>query len=338
MNTPPSKLSLPTSRGRDSSGPPAVAAATQVSCGHVFDRRCLLDDTLDRLRSGKLEDAVWRLAVGLRTIRAASSPDEWKVTVSECLAHPVRELLHQEPYTRRSFRQPRGYPGDAGMIDYLYLRGPAPDEQVTDLGLALHQVAIRTPSGYGVRFRRDLAARLIDQTAARTALPSVLSVACGHLREAERSSAVLERRLGRFVAIDQDEESAKVVSKEWGSYGVEARCQSAAELIRAGASVGRFDLVYALGLYDYLAIGPARMLTRHLFDFVAPGGSLVVANFVPGNLEAGYMEAFMRWNLVYRTPDELRAVCELLPAGEVAGADVWTEDAGGIAYLTVKRR
>jgi hypothetical protein len=297
----------------------------------------LLDSSLAGIQAGEMEDAVWGLVSGLRSIRATAATDEWAGIIATCLAHPIRQVLHEDPYTRRGFLQPRGYPGDAVLIDYLYLRGPSPGEAVTELGLALHRVAVRTPAGYSVRSRRDFAARIIDKVADRVSEPAVLSVGCGHLREAGRSRAVRDGRLGRFLAIDQDPESVRVAANDWSGHGVEARCLSATEMIQCGDSVGRFHLVYALGLYDYLTSDTARLLTRHLFDLLLPGGALVVANFVPGGLEAGYMEAFMRWHLLYRTPEELRPVSELVPPAEVASCDVWLEDAGNIAYLRMVR-
>jgi hypothetical protein len=110
------------------------------------------------------------------------------------------------------------------------------------------------------------------------------------------------------------------------------------ELMREGGSLGTFHLVYALGLYDYLPLPSAKLLTFKLFDLLTSGGVLLVANFLPDILECGYMETFMRWHLIYRTPDDLRQVCGLLPEEYVASIAIWTEDAGNIAYLRVTRR
>jgi aryl carrier-like protein len=296
----------------------------------------LLNESLASIQTGQLDDAIWELVSGLRSIRTTASPQEWTQVVATCLAHPITMVLRQEPYTRRGFLQPRGYPGDAALIDYLYLRGPAVGEEVTDLGLALHQVAVRTPAGFSVRSRRNLAARVIDTVADQGRKPSVFAVACGHLREASCSEAVRHRSFGRFLATDQDPESVRVVADEWSGSGIEAQCRPISDMIQKGGPDGRFDLIYALGLYDYLTDEPARVLTRHLFTLLAPGGTLLLANFVPGILEAGYMEAFMRWFLVYRTPEQLRAVCDA-PARDVAEVSVNTESLSNISYLTVKR-
>ena len=42
----------------------------------------------------------------------------------QILTHPLGELLHRDPFTRRGFDKPRGYAGDAVLIDYLYATAP----------------------------------------------------------------------------------------------------------------------------------------------------------------------------------------------------------------------
>jgi hypothetical protein len=80
------------------------------------------------------------------------------------------------------------------------------------------------------------------------------------------------------------------------------------------------------------------MLTRHLFSLLAPGGTLLIGNYVPGIFEAGYMEAFMRWHLVYRSPLELTRLCDVLPQNDICCAGPILDDFGNIAYLKIVRR
>jgi hypothetical protein len=53
-----------------------------------------------------------------------------------------------------------------------------------------------------VRHRRDLIAATIDETCAARPGARILSVACGHLREAALSDAVMTGALSTLIALD----------------------------------------------------------------------------------------------------------------------------------------
>ena len=64
--------------------------------------------------------ALTRLFEGLRELRSAASTGEWPGLREQIQSHPVRALIHEDPMTRRSFEKPRGYAGDAVLLDYIY--------------------------------------------------------------------------------------------------------------------------------------------------------------------------------------------------------------------------
>ena len=47
----------------------------------------------------------WSFALfgGLANLRQESRPDEWRETVALCRQHPLRELVHQDPFTSRAY-------------------------------------------------------------------------------------------------------------------------------------------------------------------------------------------------------------------------------------------
>ena len=51
-------------------------------------------------------------------------------------------------------------------------------------------------------------------------LPKILSAACGHLREAQLSQAVKDKRICEYVGLDQDEASLEVVHAEQQAHSV----------------------------------------------------------------------------------------------------------------------
>lgn len=305
------------------------------------DYRRLLDETRDSLTSGDdVSDSIWRLCAGLCAIRSRSPKSRWNAIAKECREHPLIDLLHQDPYAARAFTKPCGYPGDAGVIDYVYRMSPSLEQRrrLTPLGSAILNVTMEVPLAHAVRERRRLSARQIDIIAARKRRPTIMAVGAGHAREVVLSTAVREGRVGRFLAIDQDERSLGVIRDEYGSLGVECLALSVQDILQGSRPPGEADLVYALGLYDYLTETVAQRLTSDLFQTLAPGGTLLIANLTPGIVEAGYMEAVSDWHLTYRTPKELEGVADGIDASEILRCELWTDDFGCVAYLRITRR
>jgi SAM-dependent methyltransferase len=250
--------------------------------------------------------------------------------------HPVFAAVHQAPFTRRAFTKPRGYPGDAVTLDYIYgleRLGPAP-EVVRDL----YAWEFQTPSCRSVRARKALLAEQIDLAGSRTPRPRILSLACGHLREAREATLLLDRGAGAFFAVDQDAGSLATVASELAAYGVEAVHGSVRGVLARKVAYEDIDLAYAAGLYDYLAEPLAVQLTAKLFAMLHSGGRLLIPNFNPSLRDIGYLEAFMDWWLLYRDEDDMNRLLAAIPEAEIAGARQFRDRHGNITVLEVTRR
>jgi hypothetical protein len=295
-----------------------------------------LDSVAQHLRNGSVKRALSALDDLLN--RRKTDTDRWPQFKQFCAAHQLRELLQQDPLTFRAFTKPRGYAGDAVMMDYVYGLGQAVEAEshATRLGRAIFRFTCERPASRAVRYRRKLIANLIDGTAAEGAA-RILAIASGHLREVELSSAVREKRLEEFVAFDQDAASLEVVSREYAQLGVTAMQGSARQILSGKVELGCFDFVYAAGLFDYLTHPAARSLTGRMFTMLRPGGRLLVPNFLPGVRDIGYMEAFMDWHLIYRDHGMMRALAESLPAREIADCKLFNDSDDAIAFLLISK-
>lgn len=256
-------------------------------------------------------------------------------------SHAVARLMHECPFTRHSFSKPRGYPGDAGLIDFVY-RHPAArpaQEAATEAGRTVMAFTVDVAACEAVRHRRSVLAAKIDEAAARRERPAILSVASGHLREAELSIALREGRVGRLLAVDQDGESLAAVDgyRASVSNAIETRQATVRQILTDRAALGRFDLVYAAGLYDYLDARVAARLTRVLFDHLHAGGRLLIPNFLWGVREEAYMEVFMDWYLLYRTPDEIEHFAREIDPASIRSMRYTEDTAGTIGYLEIER-
>ena len=279
----------------------------------------------------------------LNGMRHYVSESTWKQFVAhECRQHPLMQLLQQDPLTSRAFTKPRGYAGDAVMMDMMYAAEHGYDlpevAGISELGRQLYEYQIQSPAPKAVRARRRIICEKVDNLAIRTPKAHILSLACGHLREAYDCPALQEGRLGRYVAIDQDKESLAVVEREVGPLGVETLAASVRDILKGRVPLANFDLVYTTGLYDYLTEPVARRLCEILFGMLNPGGRLLIANFLPSISNVGYMEAFADWWLIYRTEAELLRLAETLPDEQVETINLFVEENKNIAFLEVSRK
>ena len=299
--------------------------------------RVSLDAAYDRLRHGFVAEGLAELFEDL-SVQREEEPATWPAYARACLNHPVCQLLHQDPFTRRAFSKPRGYAGDAVMMDYIYGIGEARQawDDATPIGRSILEYMSTRPSARAVRYRRKLLAELIDRAASRGG-DRVFALAAGHLREVELSNAVQAGRLKEFVAVDQDEASLAVVDQDYSSLGIRAINGSVRQILNGTLNPGRFDLVYAAGLFDYLNAPVAAALTTKLFEMTRPGGTLLIPNFLEGAADTGYMESFMDWHLIYRNHSDMRSLAANLPRGEVATCEVFDDDDDTITFLAVNR-
>ncbi|TWT83670.1 hypothetical protein CA13_51370 [Planctomycetes bacterium CA13] len=308
----------------------------------------LLEDLLDKVHSvlaspnanaTEIENAVDQLFRGLRSIREKTPKDQWKEMIQFGRNHALCQLVHQDPFTRRAFEKPRGYAGDAVMMDYIYGREEdwnQPD--ATALGSAIFNYTSGAPASAGVRERRCYIAELLDRIGREKSNQHALAVAAGHLREASLSSAIRRNRFDRFVAMDADAQSLEEIQQAYGRFGVDAVVANIRRMLTGRLDLGTFDLIYTTGLYDYLADSTAKRLTANLFDHVRPGGRLVIANFLPEIRDVGYMEMYMDWHLIYRSRGQMMVLADDLDQSSVEEVRIVAESNENVVIMEMTKR
>ncbi len=274
----------------------------------------------------------------LLSCKSLSDESQWQGTVDRLRQHSILDVLHQDPFTRRAFHKPRGYAGDAGLMDHIYISDeglPIPSATLT--GEKIFRQTTRSSACQAVAGRRALIADFIDNLARKVDRPDILSLASGHLREADISSAIRRRQVNRLVAIDSDAQSLEEISKSYNRCNIECVEASARQVISGSVDAGTFDFIYSSGLYDYLSDGIATKLTARLFSKLNPGGFLLLTNFLPNIECVGYMETYMDWNLIYRNRCQMIQLTELIPEFEVAHVSAFAEEQLNIVFCLVER-
>ena len=302
-----------------------------------------LNAVVSNLRSSAVEPqevqaSVRRLCIECKKLRDQLAPDAWANCVKQIRESDLLSLVHQDPFTSRAYNKPRGYAGDAVMMDYIYGLDEGWQPPATSLlGQCIFQYTISASASAGVRARREHLAEKLDEIARSKTQPELLAVASGHLREASMSSAVRRRRFGRFIAMDADAESLAEVERSFGRFGVQCELADIRKLLTGRMDFGTFDLIYSTGLYDYLKEKTAQKLSYHLFSMLKSGGKLVLANFLPTIHDIGYMEACMDWFLVYRDRMDMMGLTVLIDQADMRDIQVRGEENQNIIFLEVTR-
>lgn len=309
-----------------------------MPAGSISEGRRLLDRIYKRFARDPdgVSETMANLLQGLYEIRRDMPADQWSIFCREIVPqHEVTRLIRQDPFTLHSVRKPRGYAGDAMLLDYIYGYRPP---KATPIGESIFSFTTNTPTSRAVRTRATMIAGIIDRIARERPNPRILSIACGHLREAEMSTAVREGRIREYVAFDQDKDSIEHVRTTFGASQVKTVLGSVGHLLMGKyRELTGFDFVYAAGLYDYLSQKLATRLTTWMFNATAPAGVTLLTNYLPDIVGAGYMEAFMEWNLIFRSPEELVDTARRIPGDQIAGKRVYIEKDQRIVFVELSK-
>jgi len=261
-----------------------------------------------------------------------------------------RQLWHIIQCSRimkRGNLKPRGYSGDSEMMRMLYEDRFDGDSTFSKL---MHKHPTEQPGSQAVRNRRRIIAEMIHRFSERRGIVpegiKVLSVASGaapELRSVFRAGSDAERF--RVTLLDQDQialhEAAEDIQGVEDLLGAKIRINFLNHSVRTMLlapqlkdGLGRFDLIYSMGLFDYLTPRVAEALLGKLLQLLRPGGEMIVGNFHISNPSRYYMEYWLDWVLFYRTEGEFMSLLDTSPSKD--RARIFFEDAGCQMFLQIE--
>jgi extracellular factor (EF) 3-hydroxypalmitic acid methyl ester biosynthesis protein len=281
------------------------------------------DQTLAMIERGEASAAL-PLMVG-KLYADQADPIRWEKVRMELRNHPLHTVLIEDPYVARAFHKPRGYAGDAELIDFIYDQKSS--AAIGKRALSMFEVSIAFQGCEGVRQRKAYATEILGQ--AHLEGKRICALACGHLREAD---ALVGKGITNIVAVDQDPLSLARVRQLHGDNVILVEANVISYLRSAATQGVQFDLIYTLGLTDYFNARTMSLFHRLMKACLAPGGTILIANFAPHHLAIGWMDAVMDWHLIYRDEAELKA-----HAYEIGmAARTWRDASGSIIFCEMK--
>lgn len=263
-------------------------------------------------------------------------------------------LYHPGPHYRRAITKPLGYAGDYKLLLMYNQLEPSGDtlyERFLDVASKMHTLS-RTVIARQQTVADEIG-RALDGGASK-----FVSLASGAAMEVSwvlRDTKPPDREV-TFVLIDQDEEALaysyetlhqELVASTWDASKTKIEClhfsvrqllkPKNAEEERIGQqALADADMVYSMGLFDYLPDLVAQRLLMILYQPLNPGGRVFVGNLETEPDTTWLMDFVLGWHLLYRTANNMSRLAG--PLGLDADCvQVDTDATGRCLFLRVLR-
>ncbi|MGA7054959.1 MAG: class I SAM-dependent methyltransferase [Mycobacterium sp.] len=210
----------------------------------------------------------------------------------------------------RSYVKPRGYAGDYLTLEMVYDDRPA---GVHRLGRYIDQWFLGIPASRAVKNRRGLLRDIIFDVARSNGgrRSKITSLACGPAREVFDVLAEPGHPDIDATCVDVDNEAlayAQGIARRTGVWNHVSFVQANVVKLALGRETLELrdqDLVYSIGLIDYLRDHLVVRLLDWIYDRLRPGGIAVVGNFDVDNPDKTFMDHVLDWKLFHRSAQDL---------------------------------
>ncbi len=254
----------------------------------------------------------------------------------------IAKWFNQSWFMNRALSKPRGYPGDYQILEAIYDHVINTQEGI---GQVLDAYFLQTELARAVLGRKDKCRNMLQALVCqRSDSPvAILDIACGPCRELSDLGRNFFASEHMFHGLDYDQEAldyakGKAVQSAIPEARIQFTKQNVLKMISAErnvAALGRFDLIYSVGLYDYL---PDDLLVRVLVGTLAmlkENGRYVVAFKDCQRYDKTEYQWHVDWHFFQRTESECLSLLERTGA-EIISTE---RDASGIIlFFTIKGR
>lgn len=260
----------------------------------------------------------------------------------------LHSLLLLSPFVCRAYSKPLGFPGDYEMMNMLY-----GDHDVGESLFArlINRYSCRVTAAQAVvdrvPYMLDKMNRAIARNLHREEGVFITNIGSGPAQEVQdliRTNPHSDRC--RVSLVDMAQEALwqchsrilDLKSTFDSRIDVHYLNRTVHQLIRGPEALAPYtgqDLIYTVGLFDYLPVHIAKRLTQKLCQLLSDQGELVIGNFDVSNDSRYYMEYAAEWYLIHRTPEEMRVLAEEIPS--VSEVVVESNDNGAQLYLIIRK-
>ncbi|MEW6001693.1 MAG: methyltransferase domain-containing protein [Nitrospirota bacterium] len=175
---------------------------------------------------------------------------------------------------------PQGHQGDYKTLEGVYRNIPLSE----GIGYYLDLVSLNLPLAEAVRNRIKKLEEILKDEIIKRKGPAILNIACGSCRELMGIASEIRESKAKIICIDNDNDALAFAQNRLSYTGilpqVELRKYNALRMFDDELNMSEFgkqDIIYSVGLFDYLPSEFLIKMLRALYKLLNPGGKLIAA-------------------------------------------------------------
>ncbi len=252
-------------------------------------------------------------------------------------------FLFQSYNFKRGFEKPRGYPGDYKMLEMVY------DDQELSQGIGkfIDRYGLDVPYSVGIRARKDSMKEYLYNfiNSSNEEHLNIVNLASGGCRDIREMLKLPIHYKGRaqIICIDQDEVAINFSRKKLSASDksnirinfIQGNILKLESLDIANAN--SIDLIYSIGIADYLQDRMLTKIFRDCYKLIKPGGRFVVAYKDKDKHKPLALDWYADWCFIPRNEQELINIIYESMGREKVSIEVKRIDSGLIFFAEVTK-
>ncbi|MCP4138471.1 MAG: hypothetical protein GY754_46365 [bacterium] len=256
----------------------------------------------------------------------------------------------QSKAVKHALDKPGGYPGDYELLEFIYNNVPVSE----GFGACADRVFLADDYAKAVRSRKDRMKELLkDYLSSRHPEPvTILNIACGASRDlrelfadAANMNSFPKENSVQFVMIDKDpnalafsEEQLRDATSHFEFiYKEHSVYDYLKDREKYTAELNGMDLVYSIGLADYIPAQAFQEQAKFFFDILKPGGQLIIAHKDSRNYHPLTPDWWAHWSFHLRDEEEVVGLIKESGIADYTMSIEREEETNIIFFITIKK-
>lgn len=252
----------------------------------------------------------------------------------------------QSDFVRHAFEKPGGYPGDYETLEFIYNNIPTSK----GFGYCADETFLANDYAKCVRNRKDkMKAFLLEYLKTDPQKADILNIACGASRDLRELFTENDLKLTGRIDLTLIDKSADALSFSTGELkdapagiAVKGFNHSVYDYLKDPQThrdiLGPQDLIYSIGLADYIPADGLKDLIAFFYTLLKPGGSLVIAHKDSKNYHPLTPDWWADWNFYLRDIDDVVNLAKTSGITDYELDVVQEDDTNIIFFLMIQKK